>query len=428
MDRKIRASVMQQSPMADRYLVRTGLLLVSLLPLACGPSGRDTPAQERLFTNVLETDIDLRSETRALAARVGAGMTLASLLHTAQLSGAEIVEVIDAVRKVFDPRKVRIHQPYRLVRTTDGALRHFEYEIDNDRFLRVSRPNGAGAAWLADILPIPKTNTAVVVEGRIDRETPSLFAAVDDAGGTVDLSLALADIFSGDIDFNTELQPGDRFSLSVDKQFRDGGDFAGYGVIHAAEFDNDGRRIRAVRFAVNGSPAYFDERGVSMRRFMLKSPLKFDPVVTSGFSRSRVHPVLGGSRAHLGVDYRAPVGAPVVAVAGGVVVQAGRNGGAGRMVHLRHANGFETEYLHLSSIAVRPGARVAQGDLIGRVGATGLVTGPHLDYRVRKNGVFINPLMATQQMPPADPVPDTQMAEFVAVRDRLLRQLSTPTP
>jgi murein DD-endopeptidase MepM/ murein hydrolase activator NlpD len=117
-----------------------------------------------------------------------------------------------------------------------------------------------------------------------------------------------------------------------------------------------------------------------------------------------------------------------VAVAGGVVVQAGRNGGAGRMVHLRHANGFETEYLHLSSIAVRPGARVAQGDLIGRVGATGLVTGPHLDYRVRKNGVFINPLMATQQMPPADPVPDTQMAEFVAVRDRLLRQLSTPTP
>jgi murein DD-endopeptidase MepM/ murein hydrolase activator NlpD len=356
-------------------------------------------------------------------------MTLATLLKTAQLSGAEVVEVVEAVRKVFDPRKVRIDQPYRLVQTTDGALRHFEYEIDNDRFLRVSRPSGADAAWLADILPIRKTHRTVVVEGTIDRETPSLFAAVDDAGGTVDLSLALADIFSGDIDFNTELQPGDRFSLSVDKQFRDAGDFAGYGPIHAAEFENDGRRIRAVRFAqADGSAAYFDERGMSMRRFMLKSPLKFDPVVTSGFSRRRVHPVLGGSRAHLGVDYRAPVGSPVVAVAGGVVVRAGMNGGAGRMVHLRHANGFETEYLHLSSIAVRPGVRVAQGDVIGRVGATGLVSGPHLDYRVKRNGVFINPLTAAQQMPPADPVPATQMAEFAAVRDRLLQALSTPTP
>jgi murein DD-endopeptidase MepM/ murein hydrolase activator NlpD len=175
-------------------------------------------------------------------------------------------------------------------------------------------------------------------------------------------------------------------------------------------------------------PAYFDEHGISMRRFMLKSPLKFDPVVTSGFSRRRVHPVLGESRAHLGVDYRAPVGAPVVAVASGVVVRAGANGGAGRMVHLRHANGFETEYLHLSTIAVRSGVRVAQGDLIGHVGATGLATGPHLDFRVRKNGEFINPLTAIAELPPADPVPAPQMAEFEGLRDRFLRQLSISTP
>jgi murein DD-endopeptidase MepM/ murein hydrolase activator NlpD len=427
---KVQASVMQPSSVADRYVVRSILLLVSLVSAACGSSGRETPAPERVSLTVPETDIDLRSETRAFVARVSTGTTLASLLRTAQLSAAEVIEVIDAVRTVFDPRKVRSEQPYRVVQSTDGALRRFEYEIDNDRFLRVSRPRGADAVWRADILPIPKTTTPVVVAGTIDRETPSLFAAMADAGGTVDLSLALADIFSGDIDFNTELQPGDRFSLSVDKQFRDGGGaFVGYGPIQAVEFENDGRRIRAVRFTqADGSSAYFDERGVSMRRFMLKSPLKFDPIITSGFSRSRVHPVLGGSRAHLGVDYRAPVGAPVVAVAGGLVVQAGVNGGAGRMVHLRHANGFETEYLHLSSVAVRPGVRVAQGDLIGRVGATGLATGPHLDYRVRKNGAFINPLTATQQMPPADPVPEARMAEFAAVRDRLLRELTIPTP
>jgi murein DD-endopeptidase MepM/ murein hydrolase activator NlpD len=417
---------MEQSPAADRYLMRTGLLVVSLIAIACGPD-RETPVPESASVHVRGTDIDLRSETQALMARVDAGTTLASLLQTTQLAGAEVVEIVDAVREVFDPRKVRVDQPYRFVRTTDGVLRRFEYEIDTDRYLWVDRPGGADTGWRATILPIPKTHTTVIVEGSIDRETPSLFAAMDDAGGTVDLSLALADIFSGDIDFNTELQPGDKFSLSVDKQFREGGDFVGYGPIHAAAFENDGRRIGAVRFQpADGSPAYFDERGVSMRHFMLKSPLKFDPVVTSGFSR-RVHPVLGDNRAHHGVDYRAPVGAPVVAVAGGVVVQAGANGGAGRMVHLRHANGFETEYLHLSTIAVRPGVRVAQGDLIGRVGATGVATGPHLDFRVKKNGVFINPLTAIAQMPPADPVPATQMAEFEALRDRLLRELSVPT-
>ena len=138
-----------------------------------------------------------------------------------------------------------------------------------------------------------------------------------------------------------------------------------------------------------------------MRRFFLASPLKFQPVITSGFSRSRLHPMLREYRAHLGVDYRAPAGAPVVAVSDGVVVSAGSSGGSGRMVHLRHANGFESEYLHLSAITVHAGARVQQGELIGRVGSTGLATGPHLDYRLKKNGAFINPLTAHRAMPAA---------------------------
>ena len=153
---------------------------------------------------------------------------------------------------------------------------------------------------------------------------------------------------------------------------------------------------------------------------------RFQPVVTSGFSRSRLHPILREYRAHLGVDYRAPAGAPVVAVSDGVVVSAGPSGGSGRMVHLRHANGFESEYLHLSAIAVRAGSRVHQGELIGRVGATGLATGPHLDYRLKKNGAFINPLTAHRSMPPADPVPAARMAEFTLVRDRAFAALSVP--
>jgi murein DD-endopeptidase MepM/ murein hydrolase activator NlpD len=137
--------------------------------------------------------------------------------------------------------------------------------------------------------------------------------------------------------------------------------------------------------------------------------------------------VLREYRAHLGVDYKAPVGAPVVAVADGVVLAAGPSGDAGRMIHLRHANGLESEYLHLSAISVRVGQRVRQGDLIGQVGATGLVTGPHLDYRVKKNGAFINPLTASRGMPPAEPVPAAEMPKFAEVRDRLFTELTAST-
>jgi murein DD-endopeptidase MepM/ murein hydrolase activator NlpD len=337
----------------------------------------------------------------------------------------EAADVIARTAAVFDPRRVRAAQPYRFEWATGGVLRRFDYEIDGDRFLRLSR-EGTGE-WLAAVLPIPKTQRVETVRGTIDRSTSSLVAAMDAAGETIDLTLALAGIFGGDIDFNTELQPGDRFELTVEKQFREAGAFAGYGPILAAEFTNAGRRIRAVRFpGVDGTPGYFDDRGVSMRRFFLASPLKFQPVVTSGFSRSRLHPILREYRAHLGVDSRAPAGAPVVAVSDGVVVSAGANGGSGRMVHLRHANGFESEYLHLSSISVHAGGRVHQGDLIGRVGATGLATGPHLDYRLKKNGAFINPLTAHRAMPPADPVPAARMAEFNTVRDRAFAALAVP--
>ncbi len=258
---------------------------------------------------------------------------------------------------------------------------------------------------------------------------------MDEVGETTDLSIDLAGIFSGDIDFNTDLQPGDTFELLVEKQYRacnalapcEGGKervLSGYGPILAAEFDNDGRAYRAIRFASDdGRAAYYDEHGRSVRRFFLRSPLKFTPVVTSGFSRHRLHPILREYRPHLGVDYRAPIGAPVIAVADGVVVQAGRFGGSGRIVHLRHNNGFESEYLHLSQIAVHVGQRVQQGELVGRVGMSGLATGPHLDFRIKQHGMFVNPLVAQRQLPPGDPVPPDEMAAFVSIRDRVMAEL-----
>jgi murein DD-endopeptidase MepM/ murein hydrolase activator NlpD len=329
---------------------------------------------------------------------------------------------------VFDLRRLRVHQPYRLAQAVDGALRWFEYEIDDDRILKIARAHDQPAPeFVAEIVPIEKTPRTVTVRGTIDEDASSLIASMDRAGETVDLSLALAGIFASDVDFNTELQPGDRFELVVEKLFRENDQFAGYGPIVAAELHNDGRRLRAIRFTPKGgTPGYFDEEGRSLRKFFLRSPLKFEPVITSGFSRRRFHPVLHQYRAHQGVDYRAPTGAPVVAVASGTVVFAGPNGGSGRMVHLRHANGFESQYLHLSSIAVRRGARVNQGELIGRVGSTGLATGPHLHYALKKNGANVNPVTAHRAMPPGDPIPAPELPRFADVRERAFSTLVEP--
>ena len=192
----------------------------------------------------------------------------------------------------------------------------------------------------------------------------------------------------------------------------------------AVEFNNAGRRVRAVRFTPEGgAPGYFDERGTSMKRFFLASPLKFQPVITSGFSKSRLHPVLREYRAHLGVDYRAPAGSPVVAVSDGVVLSAGMAGGVGPDGAHSPRQRLRVGIPASSSISVRAGERVQQGEVIGRVGSSGLATGPHLDYRLKKNGAFINPVTAHRAMPPADPVPAAEMAAFAAVRDAAFAEL-----
>ena len=395
-----------------------GLALPALLSMAlaaCGP-----PPDPPLPPSLRGDDVYLPSDLRMISARVFPGATMASLLRANQIAESEVAVLVARAAAVFDLRRVRVEQPYRLARALDGALRWFEYEIDADRLLKIARaPDQPVPEFVAQIVAIEKESRTVTVRGAIGADADSLVAAMDQAGETIDLSLALAGIFASDVDFNTDLQPGDRFELVAEKLYREDNQFAGYGPILAAELHNDQRRLRAVRFHPEGGAAgYFDEQGRSLRKFFLRSPLKFEPVITSGFSRRRFHPVVHAYRAHQGVDYRAPTGAPVVAVASGTVVFAGVSGGSGRMVHLRHANGFESQYLHLSAIAVRSGARINQGDLIGRVGSTGLATGPHLHYALKKNGVNVNPVAVHRAMPPGDPIPAADASRFAEARDR----------
>jgi murein DD-endopeptidase MepM/ murein hydrolase activator NlpD len=291
----------------------------------------------------------------------------------------------------------------------------------------VSRDRAQPAALDAEVLPYQKTTTVVAIEGHIDADHPSVIAAMDETGEHVQLAMSLAGIFAGQIDFESDLQQGDTFEVLFEKSTRDG-EFAGYGNILSARFTADGRDHKAFRWAdpATGKAAYYDAEGRSLKRFFLRTPLLFAPRVTSGFSRSRLHPVYRTYRAHLGIDYGAPTGSQVVAAANGVVVSAGWSGGGGKTIRLRHANGYETYYLHLSAFArgIRAGAHVSQGQVIARVGATGVATGPHLDYRLRKNGVFVNPLAEHRRLPPGEPIPAKALVSFRAARDSMLRQLS----
>lgn len=402
-------------------------MLALSLALALGACQRD----EEAIQPRRASDIELTPDTATIRSRVPRNATLATLLGEAPLDPEIVSAVIRATEEVFDPRRLAAGNLYELVHTMDGVLRSFEYEIDLDRFLRVSASTGEPNELKATIVPYEKTYEQDVLWGEIDREASSLFAAMDRAGGSPDLSLALADVFSGEIDFNSDIQVGDEFGVAFERVFRQG-EFVGYGPIAAAQFENGGRKLTAVRFTPpGGKPGYYDEEGRSLRRFFLKSPLKFSAPVSSSFSNRRLHPILRIYRPHLGVDYRAPSGSPVVAVANGVVVSAGFAGQGGRTVVLRHGSGYETYYLHLSSIAngIRKGARVAQGEVIGRVGMSGLATGPHLDYRIKKNGVFVNPLREHERMPPGEPIAPEFMDLFKEERDRALALLaSRPQP
>ncbi len=375
----------------------------------------------------LSADVNLQKDSDFLTGFIPARTTIGALFENHMVQVADTPVLISTVASAIDVRRLRAGQPYSIDRLLDGRVRRFEYEIDADKRLLVERAALEGAPrFLATVERIPKQTTVLTIEGEINRETNSLTAAIDKAGERIELALGMADVFSGEIDFSSDLQPGDRFRVLVERHTRDG-KLSGYGAILAAEFVNDNRKLKAIRFTPEGgSPAYYDENGLSLKRFFLKSPLKFEPRITSRFSSSRKHPILGYARAHNGVDYYAPAGAPVGSVAPGVVTMAGWTNGGGRTVKVRHPNGYETEYLHLSAIAVRAGARIGQGELVGRVGMTGLATGVHLHYGLKKNGRYVNPVIEHRNMPPGDPIPAAYLNVFTSERDRYFTLLFDP--
>lgn len=302
---------------------------------------------------------------------------------------------------------------YSLILDIKGELQKFVFEKSPTEVLEIKR---AGEEYIVNKKEIPLDKRLVKVEGEIKS---SLYDAINAEGEEDILALSFAEILAWEIDFYQDLRKGDRFKLVVEKLYN-GDKFIQYGSIQALEFNGNERTIRG--FLYGGD--YYTDDGISLRRPFLKAPLRFDRI-SSSFSKARRHPILGGIRPHYGVDYAAPKGTPVRAVADGVVVLAGWWGGYGKTVVIRHPNGYKTYYGHLSGYGpnIRRGAKVKQKQIIGYVGATGLATGPHLDYRISKDDKFINPLKVV--FPSGVPLKKESLKDFYKKRDEMLSWLNS---
>ena len=301
----------------------------------------------------------------------------------------------------------------------DGELFGLERRLSESQTLKVSRDGGA---LKADVLQNALQMRPRTVRGTIES---SLFEAVEAAGAHDQTAVSLADIFGWDIDFVLDVRPGDSFVVTYPEIWRDGA-YVKDGPIDAAQFVNQGREFRAVRYTdPDGGSHYYTPEGKSLHREFLRAPVEFTRV-SSRFNSARLHPILNTIRAHKGVDYAAPIGTPVHAAGDGRILYAGVMGGYGNVVEIQHSASVMTVYGHLSRFAkgTRPGEHVTQGTVIAYVGMTGLATGPHLHYEYRVNGVFKNP--QTVVLPGAAPIDARWREDFLTRSAPLLTSLDPP--
>jgi hypothetical protein len=353
----------------------------------------------------------------SVTSRLGRDQTFAQALFKLDVDGSDVRAVVDALKGLFPFHRARPGDQLRLERRDGERGVH-----------RLSYRQGPADEWLVERQPdgtLRGTKRPVALTTEVARVavtiSSSLYETLAASGEDPGLAVLAADVLAWDVDFYQDVRSGDRMRMVVEKVFADG-KLLRYGEVLAAEYDGAATgRKRLFRYTdPSGQTSYFDDEGQSARRGFLKSPLKYANI-TSRFGYRR-HPVLGYNRAHEGVDYGAPTGTPVWAVGDGQVRLAGWNGGCGKAVVLRHRNGYETVYCHLSGIAVATGKPVSQKQVIGWVGATGLATGPHLHYAVKRGGSFMNPLQL--KVPRERPIPRESMEDYLAKISPLRAQLA----
>ncbi|MCX6259031.1 MAG: peptidoglycan DD-metalloendopeptidase family protein [Bacteroidia bacterium] len=340
---------------------------------------------------------------------------LSTIFTAYHITAKQIEELSQLKSEVFDVRKIRQGNKYTVFCSKD-SVRLPEY------FVYESSPVEYYVFDLRDSIRVMKSEKQIkmIRKTMYGRIKSSLWNSMTDNGIDPSLAIKLSEIYAWSIDF-FDIQKGDYFKVIYDEQYVDT-TYTGLGKIYCAVFNHMDKDYYAVPFAEEGVENWFDEWGNSLRKAFLKAPLKFTRI-SSRFSFSRLHPILKIRRPHFGVDYAAPTGTPVHAIGDGRVVKAERSGGAGNLIMIRHNSIYSTSYMHLSGFAkgVRVGASVAQGQVIGYVGSTGLATGPHLDFRFYKNGTPVDPLKV--EAPSVEPVKKGNMSKFNELKENLIEQL-----
>ena len=412
--------------MQRRTQAAAGLLVASIVGLAVSSFlyiwPGNAPAPHWLAEPKVEALVVPAYPVTLRSVEMKRGETLAQALGRSGLQSRSAFQLANQFGKNgADLRRIRAGATVEVTWNSRNEATQVRYEASPWLSFAARVVNGGWRVGRAETVPEVRV---AAVSGVVQR---SLFDAVERTGESARLVLGLVEIFSSDFDFTADTRSGDRFRLLVEKRYA-GDTFVDYGRILVAQYASGGKTLTGVGFD-RGVPhfAHYDLNGQSLRKSFLKSPLEFTRI-TSGFTYARPHPILGGVRPHLAIDYAAPVGTPVRAVADGVVLRAGWNGGNGIQVHIRHRSGYETQYNHLSRIPsdIQAGTRVHQKQIIGNVGATGLATGPHLDYRIVHNGTYVNPL--SEKFIPGEPIPPAVRPDFIRQSHELIARLEKSAP
>ncbi len=332
---------------------------------------------------------------------ISEGDTFTIAMEALGFSYADALAIVDAAEEVFDFTKVKLGKDISVI-SEDGIQKRIEYEPNSDEVVVVDLENN----FETQLKEIEYDISVEQAYGRIDQ---SLFLTAINQGLSELLVIKFADVLAWEIDFATQVQQGDEFFVVYEKRSRHG-ENAGIGNVLKAEFTNTGKKIVAYRYETpEGDSTYYSENGDSLVRPFLKAPLSYSRI-TSGYSSARFHPITGRTAPHLAIDYAAPTGTPIMAVADGKVYFASWSRGYGNYIKITHNGTYRTNYAHLSRFNVSSGDFVKQGDVIGYVGSTGWSTGPHLHYEVEVNGVKQNPLEV--EFPRGNALPEDQTAEF----------------
>ncbi|MCA9365003.1 MAG: peptidoglycan DD-metalloendopeptidase family protein [Candidatus Moranbacteria bacterium] len=342
------------------------------------------------------------------------GDTPAEVFQSLGASYNDVEAILEAGKETYDFTKIVLGKTIRATYDKD-EIQTIEYE-PNDNTMIVVEKDGDGS-FIVGEKEIEYETTHKTAKGEINR---FLYVDAIDAGLGEGTILEMVDMFSWDVDFTTDIRPGDSFAVVYEERSRPGKETKP-GKVLAARFTNQGETHTGFYFQTkDGEEGYYDAEGKAMQRQFLRSPLNYTRI-TSGYTDSRINPITKKVTAHYQIDFAAPIGTPVVTTAIGTVTSAHYETGWGNIVRVKHSNGYTTHYAHLSKFGVSVGEKVRQNDIVGYVGSTGWSTGPHLDYGMRENGNPVNPLTLKSQK--AETLPEDEKEAFFATRDKIISEI-----